>query len=139
VRGRIRLDRTSLAPIAALLAFVLSVMALPWFALGEYVASGWQATWLARLALLAAVAAALLLRLGGERRRRASAALAAVALVLVAFRAALPPDFGFDFGGLEVPTERRFGLWVGMAAAAIAALAAWTAPNRGESGARTAS
>jgi hypothetical protein len=139
VSGRIGLDRTSLAPMAALLAFALSVMALPWFALGEYVASGWQATWLARLALLAAVLAAVLLRLGGDRWRRAAAALAAVALVLVAFRAALPPDFGFDFGGLEVPTERRFGLWVGMAAAAIAAVAAWTAQNRGESGARTAS
>jgi hypothetical protein len=132
VRGPTGLDRASLAPIAALLAFVLAVMALPWFALGEYVASGWQATWLARLALVAAVVAAVLLRIGGARYRRACAALAAVALALVAFRAALPPDFGFDFGGLEVPTERRFGLWVGMAAATLAVLAAWAPSRRSE-------
>jgi hypothetical protein len=53
-----------------------------------------------------------------------SAALAVAALVLVAGRVALPPDFGFDFDGLDVPVERRAGAWIGLAAAALAVAAA---------------
>jgi hypothetical protein len=95
----------------------LSVVLTPWFALGDYVPNGWDATWWARIALVAALAAALALRLG---RPREAVGLVAVALACVAFRAISPPDFGFGFDGLHVPIERRWGLWLAVAAAAIA-------------------
>ena len=100
----------------------LSVVLLPWYSLGPYLPSGWQATWWARAALGLALANIVLLRV-----RRAPLALLAsslAALAIVAFRVAVPPDFGFDFDGLEVPVERRFGAMVGLLAAAAAALAA---------------
>jgi hypothetical protein len=31
------------------------------------------------------------------------------------------PDFGFGFGGLDVPVERRLGCWIALAAAAAGA------------------
>ena len=110
--------------VAALVAFALCTLLLPWYALGEYVASGWQATWLARVALIAAVAAAVVLRLPhGARTLRIAGGLSLLAVVLTAIRVAVPPDFGFDFGGLEVPVERRFGVWVALGVAALASLA----------------
>ena len=99
-----------------------SILLLPWYGLGAYEPNGWDATFWLRVALVLAV-----LNLVGVRaRERASGSvpLAAAALVLVALRVLLPPDFGFDFDGLEVPVERRVGAWIGLAAAAGALAAA---------------
>lgn len=104
--------------LAANAALALSVVLLPWYALAEYAPSGWQATWLARLALVAALAAIVALRLG--RPARDVLAPSILALALVAYRVALPPDFGFDLDGLEVPVERRPGALVALAAAGAA-------------------
>jgi hypothetical protein len=95
----------------------LAVVLTPWYALDDYVPNGWDATWWARIALVAALAAALALRLG---RRREALALLVVALACVAFRAIAPPDFGFSFDGLDVPVERRWGLWLALVAAVVA-------------------
>ncbi len=107
------------------------VLFLPWYALGDYVPNGWDATWFARLALTAAVAAALVLRLGGPARL--ALALWTAALVLVATRVVFPPDFGFGFSGIDVPVERRVGCWAALATALLGALAAWWAsrPRQG--------
>jgi hypothetical protein len=105
----------------------VAVVLTPWFGLDDYVPNGWDATWWARAALVLALAAAVALRLG---RRRAALVLIAVALACVAFRAIVPPDFGFSFDGLDVPVERRWGLWLALAAAAVA-LATTAASARG--------
>ena len=94
----------------------LSIVLLPWYALGDYVPNGWDATAWLRAALVLAALNLAVVRSGGT----GSAGLAATALVLVAGRVALPPDFGFDFDGLDVPVERRAGAWIGLAAAALA-------------------
>lgn len=106
-----------MAAVAAHGVLALSILLLPWFALDDYVPNGWDATDLAKLALVCAVANVVLIRVRGS----ASRVLALVALALVATRVAHPPDFGFDFDGLEVPVERRFGCWVGLGAAVAAA------------------
>lgn len=106
--------------IAANAALALSIVILPWYALGDYVPNGWDATAWLRAALVVAALNLAAVRAGGA----GSAGLAAVALVLVAGRVALPPDFGFDFDGLDVPVERRVGAWVGLAAAVLAVAAA---------------
>jgi hypothetical protein len=115
------------AQVAAV-ALAVEVLFLPWYALGNYVPNGWDATWLVRLALAAAVAGALVLRLGGPAR--AGLAWWLVAVALVAVRVAFPPDFGFGFGGLHVPVERRAGCWAGLATALLGALAAWRATSQ---------
>lgn len=106
--------------MAANAALALSIVLLPWYALGDYVPNGWDATAWLRVALVLAALNLVALRGGGA----GSAALALPALVLVAARVALPPDFGFDFDGLDVPVERRAGAWVGLAAAVAAAAVA---------------
>ena len=98
----------------------LSIVLLPWYALGDYVPNGWDATAWLRAALVLAALNLVAVRGGGA----GSAALAVAALVLGAGRVALPPDFGFDFDGLDVPVERRAGAWIGLAAAALAVAAA---------------
>jgi hypothetical protein len=102
----------------ALLA--LAVVLTPWYALGDYVPNGWDATWWARIALVAALGAAVALRVGHQRE---AVALLALALACVAFRTVVPPDFGFSFDGLGVPVGRRWGLWLALAAGAVAFLA----------------
>jgi hypothetical protein len=112
--------------LVASAALALSIVLLPWYALDDYVPNGWDATFWARAALVLAVANLVLLRL--RPGSAGSVALTAAALALVAARVALPPDFGFDFDGLDVPVERRIGAWTGLLAAA-AALAAALAPT----------
>jgi hypothetical protein len=114
------LTRAVLLAGSAMLA--LSVVLLPWYALDEHVTSGWDAGWVARAALFLALAVVVLARLGGWAREALALALAALALVAVGL--AFPPDFGFDFDGLDVPVERRAGVWVALAAALLAAGAA---------------
>jgi hypothetical protein len=109
------------AALAALAILGLAVVLAPWFELDTYTPNGWDATWWARGALAAAVAAIVALRIG---RDRAAAALAALALACVAVRAIVPPDFGLAFDGLDVPTERSWGLWVALGAAAAGLAAA---------------
>jgi hypothetical protein len=48
----------------------------------------------------------------------------------VAFRAIVTPDFGFSFDGLEVPVERRWGLWLALAAGVVALCASVTKVDR---------
>ena len=99
----------------------LAIVLLPWFRLDDYTPNGWDASWWIRLALLAAL---LGLALGpAEEAARLRVALAAVAVAAIGFRLAVPPDFGFDYDGLEVPTERAFGAWVALATALAALLA----------------
>jgi hypothetical protein len=107
--------------VTALGVLALAVVLTPWYALDDYTPNGWDATWWARIALVAALAAIVALRLG---RAREAALLAALALACVAFRTIVVPDFGFGFDGLEVPVERRFGLWVALAAAGVATASA---------------
>lgn len=103
---------------SALLAVV--ILLLPWYALGEYVPNGWDATFWLRVAVVLVILGILRVRGGGPP----SVPLAATVLALVAFRVALPPDFGFDFDGLEVPVERRAGAYAGLALASVALVAA---------------
>jgi len=110
--------RRRLAAIVANAVLALSVVVVPWYALAAYTPSGWQATWLARLALVLALAGIVLLRLGRPPRDLLAPSL--LALVLVAYRVALPPDFGFDLDGLEVPVERRPGALIALASAVAA-------------------
>ena len=107
--------------LAASAVLALSVLVLPWYALDDYVVNGWDATWLARGALLLALVNIVLARAGGSSP--VAAVVAAAALALVAVRVAFPPDFGFDYDGLDVPVERRVGCWVALAAALIACVA----------------
>ena len=113
---------------ACAVGLAVAVLFLPWYALGEYVPNGWDATWLARIALVAAVSATLLVRLDGPAA--VAAGLWVAALVLVAVRVAIPPDFGFGFDGLDVPVERRAGAWVALATALLGSAAAGLAARR---------
>jgi hypothetical protein len=115
--------------LAGSAALALSIVLLPWYALGDYVPNGWDATAWLRAALVLAALNLAAARGGGA----GSAALALAALVLVAGRVALPPDFGFDFDGLEVPVERRVGAWVGLGAALLVVAAALAGRPRGPS------
>ena len=99
----------------------LAVVVLPWYRLDDYTPNGWDATWWARLALLAAVAG--LAAAPFEEAARLRIAAAAVAVGAIAFRLAIPPDFGFAFDGLDVPTERRLGAPVALAGALLALVA----------------
>ena len=105
----------------------LAVVLTPWYALDDYVPNGWDATWWARAALVAALVAALALRFG---RRTEAIAFAAVALACVIFRVIAVPDFGFAFNGLDVPVERRWGLWLALAAGVVALGASLTKVDR---------
>jgi hypothetical protein len=98
----------------------LAVVLTPWYALDDYVPNGWDATWWARAAAILALAAIVALRLGHDR---VAVALIGAALGCVLVRVIAPPDFGFAFDGLEVPTERRWGLWLALGAALVALLA----------------
>jgi hypothetical protein len=115
-----RLPRPSLAVLACGV-LGLAVVLTPWFALGEYVPNGWDATWWARAAAVAAVLAIVALRL---ERNGIAVLLTLVALACVAVRVIAPPDFGFGFDGLDVPTERRWGIYVALGADLVALLAA---------------
>ena len=103
---------------AAFAATALAIVLLPWFRLDDYTPNGWDATWWARLALVAALAGLALTAVPGTERIRLG--LAAVAAAAIAFRLAVPPDFGFGFDGLDVPTERRIGAPVALATALLA-------------------
>jgi hypothetical protein len=128
VRGLARrLPRPSLAVVACGV-LGLAVVLTPWFALDEYLPNGWDATWWARAAAILALLAIVALRIG---RDRIALALIAAALACVAVRVIAPPDFGFGFDGLDVPTERRFGVWLATGGAALALLlAAWRLRRR---------
>jgi hypothetical protein len=106
----------------------LSVVLTPWYALDDYVPNGWDATWWARGALVAALLGALALQFG---RRREAVGLIAIAFACVLFRVIAVPDFGLGFDGLHVPVERRWGLWVALAAAVVALIAAAAQGLRG--------
>jgi hypothetical protein len=101
-------------------ALALSTVLLPWYELGSYEPNGWDATWLARAALVAALCCIVLARTSTRAQLALWPALAA--LVLVAVRVAFPPDFGFGFDGLDVPVEREVGCWVALGTAMLAAL-----------------
>ena len=103
-------------------ALVIAIALLPWFALDEYTASGWDSGWLVRGAAIAAALNVIVIRTAGDPR--ASLALAAVAAALVGAAVIWPPDFGFGFDGLDVPVERRVGCWVGLGLALVALAAA---------------
>jgi peptidoglycan/LPS O-acetylase OafA/YrhL len=113
--------RLALAARLAFAATALAVVLLPWYTLDDYTPNGWDASWWIRLALLAALLG-LALGAAGEAGRLRHA-LAAAAVAAIAFRLAVPPDFGFDFDGLDVPTERAWGAYVGLATALGALLA----------------
>jgi hypothetical protein len=114
-------ERTRIVAIAAAALLALAVALTPWFSLSEYQPNGWDATWWARAAALAAIAAVVTLRLGRDRE---AAALAALALIFTAIRAIAPPDFGFAFDGLKVPVSRQWGLYLALGAGALATAAA---------------
>ena len=111
------MNRANLAR-AAFAATALATVFLPWFALGEYTPNGWDATWWARLALLASLFGLALASVPGAGRLRVAAA--AIAAAAIALRLAIPPDFGFGYDGLDVPTERRIGAPVALATALVA-------------------
>jgi hypothetical protein len=117
------------AAVAASAVLALSVALLPWYALGPYEPNGWDATWWARAAALAALVNIVLVRL---ERYRLAAVAAALAVAFVALRVAVPPDFGFGFDGLTVPTSRQAGCWVALGSSLLALLAssrlAWSPP-----------
>ena len=93
----------------------IAIALLPFFKLDDYTPNGWDASWWIRLALIAS-----LIGLVVERLRLAAAA---IAVATIALRLAVPPDFGLDYDGLNVPTERAFGVYVALAAAITALLA----------------
>jgi hypothetical protein len=121
-------DRALALALAGAALVALSVALTPWYALDEYAPNGWDATWWARAAAVAALATMVALRIG---RHREAAVLAAVALACVVFRTAVLPDFGFAFDGLEVPVERRWGLYVALAGAVVALVATARIAARG--------
>jgi hypothetical protein len=103
--------------MAASAVLALSVALLPWYALDAYEPNGWDATWWARGAAIAAIATIALLRFA---LYRTATVVAAFALACVAVRVISPPDFGFAFDGLSVPVERRIGCWVALASSLVA-------------------
>ena len=103
--------------MAASAVLALSVALLPWYALDAYEPNGWDATWWARGAAIAAIVTIALLRFA---LYRTATAVAALALACVAVRVISPPDFGFAFDGLSVPVERRIGCWVALASSLLA-------------------
>ena len=109
--------RLRLAARIAFAATGIAIAVLPWFELDEYTPNGWDASWWIRLALLAVIVGLV------ATDARARVAAAGVAVAAIAFRLIVPPDFGFDYDGLDVPTERAFGAWVALATA-LTALAA---------------
>ena len=106
--------------VVACAVVALAVVLTPWFALDEYVPNGWDATWWARGAAIAALLAIVALRM---ERHAIAAGLIVLALGCIAVRVIAPPDFGFGFDGLDVPTERRWGIYVALGAAVVALLA----------------
>jgi hypothetical protein len=110
-------DKPRALAIAACALLALAVALTPWYALDEYVPNGWDATRWARAAALLALGAIVAVRID---RLREAAILTAIAAACVAFRTIVPPDFGFAFDGLDVPVERRWGLFVALAAAIVA-------------------
>lgn len=118
--------KDALALVAGLV-LVAAIIVLPWYSLGDYDPNGWEASFWLRAALVLTLVAALALRfelIGAH----AFAGAAVVVLAMVVFRVVLPPDFGFDFDGLDVPVGRSVGAWVGLGAAtALAAVAIWEA------------
>ena len=114
--------------LVACAVLVLSVALTPWYALDDYVPNGWDATWWARIAAILAVAAAIGLRLN---RDRLATPIIAAALACVVFRVIAVPDFGLGFDGLHVPVERRWGLWVALAAAVVELIGAAAQGLRG--------
>ena len=107
------------AAIGASAVLALATVLLPWYALDAYEPNGWDATWWARAAAIAAVVAIALLRFG---LYRLASVAALVALACVAYRVITPPDFGFGFDGLSVPVGRRIGCWVALASSLLALL-----------------
>lgn len=105
----------------ARLGFALTAAAtvlLPWFRLGDYEPNGWDASAWGKIAALAALTGLGLASAGALPWARAG--LAAVMVAAIGFRLAVPPDFGFAFDGLEVPTERAIGAPVALATALLA-------------------
>ena len=117
--------------MAASAVLALSVALLPWYALGAYEPNGWDATWWARAAAIAAIVNIALVRFG---LYRLATVVAAIAVACVAVRVIAPPDFGFGFDGLSVPVERRIGCWVALASSSLALLSsarlAWSSRRR---------
>jgi hypothetical protein len=120
-------DRTRALAIGGAAVLALSVALTPWYALDDYVPDGWDATWWARIAAIAAIGAIVALRL--DRPREALGA-SAVALACVAFRVIVVPDFGFGFDGLEVPVARRWGLYLALVAGLVAVAATFRIASR---------
>ena len=110
----------------------LAVVLAPWYRLDDYVPNGWDATWWARLALLASLLGLVLASMPEAGRIRI--ALAAVAVAAIAFRLAVVPDFGFGFDGLDVPTERRLGVPLALAGALLALAAELLLERRARTG-----
>ena len=102
-------------------ATALATVLLPWFRLDDYTPNGWDATAWGKVALIAALLGLALSH--AERAGPVRAALAAIAVLAIALRLAVPPDFGFAFDGLDVPTERRIGAPVALATALLALVA----------------
>jgi hypothetical protein len=113
-------DKTRAIALAACAVTALAVVLTPWYALDDYEPNGWDATIWGAAAAILALLAMVALRL---ERLREAVALIALALAFVAFRAIVPPDFGFGFDGLEVPTERQWGLWLALVASLLALVA----------------
>jgi hypothetical protein len=112
-------DKTLAIAITACAVTALAVVLTPWYGLDEYEPNGWDASWWGAAAAILALLAIVALRVA---RPREAVALIALALACIVFRAIVPPDFGFGFDGLEVPTERQWGLWLALGAAVVAVL-----------------
>ena len=121
-------DKPLALAVGACAVTALAVVLTPWYGLDEYEPNGWDATWWGAAAAILALLAIVALRID---RAREATALIALALACIVFRAIVPPDFGFGFDGLEVPTERRFGLWLALGAAAVAVVATARVWRRG--------
>lgn len=106
---------------AAFAATALAAVLVPWFTLDEYTATGWDASLLGKVALIAALIGLALASSGALPQLRV--ALAVVAVLAVGWGVIVPPAFGFDYDGLDVPTERAWGLYVALGAALTALLA----------------
>ena len=110
----------------------LATVLLPWYRLDDYVPNGWDATAWGKVALLAAIAGLALASV--EEAASARIALAALAVAAIAFRLAVPPDFGFAFDGLDVPTELRPGALVALLGALLALVAELLQERRARTG-----